>query len=258
MTPAIRGRRTRVTDEPQRVAPHLLDHPLASVRRRFAALAVDLLAFLLVTQALFLGASLLSFHQADRTLLRDARTLLDGEGDSREVLGRFLKIAVARSPDFLEPDMKAAVEAGDWDALQESVGGDRTTITYAPRSESRFVRDGDARRLEIANDILLGPYSTVFSWGAFFVGWFTLVTWLGRGRTLGKRVFGLTVVRLDGRPLRLWDCFGRAGGYAASGATLLLGFLEAAWHPNRQALHDKVSGTVVLRGAPPPPAEAEA
>lgn len=252
MTPAIRGRRTRVTDEPLRVAPHLMDHPLASVRRRFAALAVDVLVFLFVAQMIFAAAALLSFHLADRTLLHDARAALAGERDSREVLGRFLRIAIQRSPDFLEPDMKAAVEAGDWEALQEEVGGDRTMLTYAPRRDSRFVREGEVRRLEIANDVLLGPFNSVFSWGALFVVWFTLAFRLGRGRTPGKRLFGMTVVRLDGRKLSLWDCFGRAGGYAASAATLMLGFLEAAWHPNRQAMHDKVSGTVVLRGTPPP------
>ncbi|HRX52503.1 MAG TPA: RDD family protein [Candidatus Krumholzibacteria bacterium] len=251
----VRGRRARVTDEPLRIAPRLMDHPLASVRRRFAALAVDLLLFAGTMMLLFTGASLISFHREDPTLLHDTRAAMAGQGDSRAVLGRFLRIALNRSPDFLEPDMKAAVEAGDWETLQREVGGDSTSLTYAARKDSRFVRDGDQRRLEIGNDILLGPFSTVFSWGAFFVGWFTLAFWIGNGRTAGKRLFGLRVARLDGRRLTLWDSFGRAGSYTASGATLLLGFLEAAWHPNRQALHDKVSGTVVLRGEPPAAAE---
>jgi len=56
------------------------------------------------------------------------------------------------------------------------------------------------------------------------------------------------VARLDGRPLRWWDAFGRAGGYSASAATLLLGFLEMIWDPNRQTLHDRIAATVVLRG----------
>ena len=63
----------------------------------------------------------------------------------------------------------------------------------------------------------------------------------------GKWLFGLRVVRLDGEPLTFWDAFGRAGGYAASASTFGRGFLEARWDPNRQALHDKVARTVVLR-----------
>ena len=39
----------------------------------------------------------------------------------------------------------------------------------------------------------------------------------------------------------------RAGGYSASAATALLGFLEMIWDPNRQTLHDRIAATVVLR-----------
>ncbi len=70
---------------------------------------------------------------------------------------------------------------------------------------------------------------------------------LGRGRTPGKRLLGIRVARLDGRPLSLWTCFNRAGGYGASAATLGLGFLLSRRDPNRQADHDKIVGSVVVR-----------
>ena len=57
----------------------------------------------------------------------------------------------------------------------------------------------------------------------------------------------LRSLRLDCKRLNLWDTFGRAGGYSASIATLGIGFLEALWHPNRQAVHDRISETVVMR-----------
>lgn len=60
-------------------------------------------------------------------------------------------------------------------------------------------------------------------------------------------LFGLQIVKLDGKPLSWWDAFGRSGGYGASAATAFLGFLEAIWHPNRQAIHDRICGTVVIR-----------
>ena len=70
---------------------------------------------------------------------------------------------------------------------------------------------------------------------------------LTRGRSLGKALLGLRIVRLDGRPLTWWNAFCRAGGYSASAATALLGFLEMIWDLNRQTLHDRIAATVVLR-----------
>ena len=80
-----------------------------------------------------------------------------------------------------------------------------------------------------------------------FVAWFTLWTLITRGRSPGKALVRIRVVRLDGKEMRLWDCFSRSAGYSASAATLLLGFLEVIWDPNRQAIHDKIAGTVVVR-----------
>lgn len=83
------------------------------------------------------------------------------------------------------------------------------------------------------------------------VGWlglyFTVFVALWDGRTPGKKLLGARVVTLDGEPLGWWDAFGRFGGYAAGLATGMLGYLQIAWDPNRQALHDKVAGTVVIR-----------
>ncbi len=45
------------------------------------------------------------------------------------------------------------------------------------------------------------------------------------------------------------DCFGRYGGYGAGFATGLLGFLQVYWDPNRQAIQDKISATVVIKGS---------
>ena len=44
----------------------------------------------------------------------------------------------------------------------------------------------------------------------------------------------------------MWDSFGRYGGYGAGLATGLLGFLQIYWDPNRQAIHDKISSTIVI------------
>ncbi|MQA88607.1 MAG: hypothetical protein GEU90_00015 [Gemmatimonas sp.] len=67
-----------------------------------------------------------------------------------------------------------------------------------------------------------------------------------RGQTPGKRLLKIRIVRLDSRPISWGSAFGRYGGYAAGLATGLLGFLQIYWDRNRQAIQDKISGTVVI------------
>jgi hypothetical protein len=99
--------------------------------------------------------------------------------------------------------------------------------------------------------------SGLFGWLAerveslgFGLGWWTmyfaiLMPWM-KGQTPGKRAVGIRVVRLDGQPVTWWHAFERAGGYAAGLATGTLGFAQIYWDPNRQAIHDKIAGTVVV------------
>jgi hypothetical protein len=86
-----------------------------------------------------------------------------------------------------------------------------------------------------------------FGWG---VGWalfyFSLITAWWRGQTPGKRLMGIKVIKLDGSVMNLWESFGRYGGYSAGLATGLSGFLQVYWDPNRQAIQDKVSETLVI------------
>ncbi|WP_299788606.1 RDD family protein [uncultured Shewanella sp.] len=90
----------------------------------------------------------------------------------------------------------------------------------------------------ILNDLGLG-----FGWAAFY---FTVFTAWFDGQTLGKKLFRIRVIQLDGTGLSLWDAFGRYGGYGAGFATGLLGFLQIFWDANRQAIQDKISATVVV------------
>jgi len=84
-----------------------------------------------------------------------------------------------------------------------------------------------------------------FGWAAVY---FTLFTLLWRGQTPGKKVMGIRVIALSGEYLNAWDSFGRYGGYGAGFATGLLGFMQIYWDPNRQAIQDKISATVVIKG----------
>lgn len=90
----------------------------------------------------------------------------------------------------------------------------------------------------IIEDLGLG-----FGWATFY---FTAFIALGKGQTLGKKLLGIKVLQLDGTPLSLWDSFERYGGYGAGLATGLLGFIQIYWDANRQAIHDRISATVVI------------
>jgi len=82
-----------------------------------------------------------------------------------------------------------------------------------------------------------------FGWAALY---FTLFTAIWNGQTPGKKMLNIRVIQLDGTPLSVWDSFGRYGGYAAGLATGFMGFLQIYWDPNRQAIHDKISATIVI------------
>jgi uncharacterized RDD family membrane protein YckC len=73
------------------------------------------------------------------------------------------------------------------------------------------------------------------------------VMWKLRGTTVGGIVFDLHVVRVDGRPLDWETAIVRALGCFLSLCVVFLGFIWIAFDDNRQAWHDKIAGTVVVR-----------
>ena len=82
-----------------------------------------------------------------------------------------------------------------------------------------------------------------FGWA---IAYFALVpSWL-QGQSLGKKLLGLQVVELTGKPLTVRVCFSRYGGYVAGMATGGFGFAQILWDDNRQAIQDKVAHTVVI------------
>lgn len=68
------------------------------------------------------------------------------------------------------------------------------------------------------------------------------------GATPGKMALGLRVVRTDGQPVDWLTAFMREViGKTLSTLPLLLGYLWAFFHPRRQAWHDLIADTVVVR-----------
>lgn len=93
----------------------------------------------------------------------------------------------------------------------------------------------------------IGRLEDELGWGLWSGLYFTATLAMWKGRTPGKRLLGIRVLRLNGKPIGWWAAFERFGGYAAGIATGLLGFVQIFWDRNRQATHDKISETVVVR-----------
>lgn len=205
-----------------------------------------------------LGATQAETRTALRELIREAKTEQPGWVDS--VVAR----AVARADsaarvermevDSLVVAYARAVTEGDTagaaplrDRLRGALAGDRIE---ALEEENERLED----RLEEAEQppsLVRRARTLVTEDLGIGLGWlglyFTVFVALWNGRTPGKKLAGARIVNLDGEPLGWWDAFGRFGGYAAGLATGMLGYLQIAWDPNRQALHDRVAGTVVIR-----------
>ncbi|TMO76818.1 RDD family protein [Pseudoalteromonas sp. S3776] len=133
-------------------------------------------------------------------------------------------------------------------------GTELKSISGEASDESNIVEKADTKSEKTK------PVTSILQWGKGIIqdlglgfGWaavyFTLFSLLWRGQTPGKKVCNIRVVALSGEPLGMLDCFGRYGGYGAGFATGLLGFLQVYWDPNRQAIQDKISATVVIQGS---------
>jgi uncharacterized RDD family membrane protein YckC len=69
----------------------------------------------------------------------------------------------------------------------------------------------------------------------------------GRQATLGKAILGLKVARLHGGRISLLRSLGRELSKILSSMVFMLGYIIAAVTPRKQALHDLVSSTYVVR-----------
>ncbi|MCC7461931.1 MAG: RDD family protein [Gammaproteobacteria bacterium] len=73
------------------------------------------------------------------------------------------------------------------------------------------------------------------------------ILWKLRGTTIGGILCRLQVVRADGRPVDWTTSIVRALSCLLSMVMLGLGFIWIAIDPDRQAWHDKIAGTIVVR-----------
>ena len=183
-------------------------------------------------------------RQALITAQTGAPTLFEGEFDTMEpdaidayheiYVSIFLLGNLGEPSETSEILVNDAVDMSQIDSISE--------LDEEEPAESGAVVGIIAWAKAILADLGLG-----FGWAAVY---FTVFPVLWRGQTPGKKLCNIRVLALNGNYLNLWDAFGRYGGYGAGFATGLLGFIQIYWDPNRQAIHDKISGTVVIKGSP--------
>jgi len=154
------------------------------------------------------------------------------ESEQQQLVQRLL------APYKIDVTAEKLTPAGDADNREAAAKTSEPAAPEKPVKEKKAVYSLTELLKGIIEDLGIG-----FGWAAFYFSCFT-ATW--GGQTPGKKLFGIKVLQLDGTPLSLWDSFGRYGGYGAGIATGLLGFLQIFWDPNRQAIHDKISATVVI------------
>jgi uncharacterized RDD family membrane protein YckC len=89
------------------------------------------------------------------------------------------------------------------------------------------------------------PFFRTWLFGLCFVfyAWF----WLHGGQTLGMRTWKLRVQRLDGEPITVWQALLRFLCAIPCWGLLGLGYLWILVDRDGMALHDRCSGTVIVR-----------
>ena len=100
---------------------------------------------------------------------------------------------------------------------------------------------------ETPSDVGIGATGWTIGFVLFIANF--LVLPLLRGRTIGKMVLGLTILKVDGSDIDIGAVIRRnLVGYLATVLTLGIGFLIAAVNTSGRSLHDFIGGTIVVRG----------
>ncbi len=254
-----------VRQETLAVAPEVLSLPLAEPWRRLGAMSVDLLAVALLSilsgpwLGLATGAMLIVLFGNSATaplplkIIRSVCRVLGGGIALLSVLALghvsllrdntvHLDAFTGRPPSpamqeshFLAPDASTGEVRTVADKLQRQVEALKQEVRDREQASGSWLHQARA---------FTNALGVSFGWsGAYF----TLLAGFFSGRTLGKLLFGIRAVKINGQPFTFFDAFIRHGGYVAGIAMGFTGFLKLLWDPNRQAVEDRVASTVVVR-----------
>lgn len=236
--------------DPQSLAvdPTLAGRELPSPRRRLAAFAIDYAVLLLPTLVTALAFAALSLRVTDPSGYAAVRAIalaMPAEPAAQHAVLRDLAPVLYRiEAEGLPAAVRADVEAGELDRAAERLAQVELLIALdVGGGESQVLAENTVR---LALERLIP--GAIRNAALFLVPaiYFAVATarW---GTTIGKRLLGLRVVRLDGRPLTLFEGIERFGAYFGLLGTLGLGLLDLWRDPNRRLGHDRAVDTVVIR-----------
>ena len=241
------------------VANSLLGKRLATPFQRGLAQCVDLLfvAILSSLDALFLAIiATVTFYKASRNVANQShkktpRSFLRIGGAFMLFWTVLLTLDAANEANYFRDDATVSNVIDSPSRSGEKNGVHEDGLQEAEGMESDLADFDDATSEPSANTYsivawikgLITELGLGFGWAALYYSVFT--AWFN-GKTPGKRLLNIQVLKLDGSGLSLWESFGRYGGYGAGLATGLLGFVQIYWDPNRQAIQDKISETLVI------------
>ena len=256
------------------VANSLLGKRLATPFQRGLAQCVDLLfvAILSSLDALFLAIiATVTFYKASRNVANQShkkttRSFLRIGGAFMLFWTVLLTLDAANEANYFRDDatvsnvIDSPNRPGEKNGANDDIGVNEQAQNKGVHENSLQEAEGIESDLADFDDATSEPsantYSIVawikglitelglgFGWAALYYSVFT--AWFN-GKTPGKRLLNIQVLKLDGSGLSLWESFGRYGGYGAGLATGLLGFVQIYWDPNRQAIQDKISETLVI------------
>ncbi len=104
------------------------------------------------------------------------------------------------------------------------------------------------RMVAVLIDVLLvGILTRMHDWFPVILAGYCAVLWKLRGATIGDIIFGLKVVRADGGTMEWVTVIVRALACFFSFIAAGLGFIWIAFDREKQAWHDKIAGTIVVR-----------
>jgi uncharacterized RDD family membrane protein YckC len=92
-------------------------------------------------------------------------------------------------------------------------------------------------------DVLIPIYVILLFLGSTYFVFLEGVT----GKTIGKMILGIRIIKDDGESMRLWEAFVRWLGYYVSAFFIFIGFVWAIFDSKNQTWHDKFAGTYVVK-----------
>ena len=241
-----------LTEHPLKVAPELLGQPLASPRRRLAALVADSVLLILPSVAVALGVALAFLHherpEAFRALMGQVLGREASDLESWKALAPWL---VELDAPGLPAGVEEAVKRGDLSRAAALLEGFHLTVAMSFEEGRERPDLPEGRILVQMEKVIPRPIRWLSLFGLTAL-YFTLMTSGRKGATFGKRAAGIRVAHLGGERLTLLESFERFAGYLEIPASFGLALLALWKDPNRRMPHDRVAGTVVLRVQKPP------